>query len=214
MSDDSDDSCCEREITEGDYQDMLKMHVRCKKINKSFSLCPNLYQEKYGFYGSSLILEHDKYHDRQKKRNKTEKLIIKKKPHIENNSSNKTSVNNLAAAEHRRKLIEAKLQKQQIQKEKDMNYKRRKLWNIIVKKEVPKVSWQTLFIYLFLYCVLYFLVFFFVNPKSRSCFSKCLHYLSRAIILSFQIQCSLHFSEINFVSNNVWIYKYFAVRWK
>lgn len=167
--DDSDDSSSE--ITEEDYKEMLKIHACSKKINKSFSKHPDIYQEKYGFYGSSLILEHDKYHDRQKKRNKTVKLITssKKKSNNESSSSHtktssssvssassaakaqaqaeiaaanaaKLKLEELAMVEQRRKLMEAKLKKLQIRKEKDLIYKRRKLWNIIAKKEIPKAS--------------------------------------------------------------------------
>ena len=131
LSENSDDS--ERDITEADLHDMLQAHVRRKKAEKSFSLDMSRFQEEYSFYGSSLILEHDKYHDRQKKRNKNDKHFPDKKPRTD---SKKIEAD---AQERRHKVLEAKLEKQLIQREKDMNYKRRKLWNVIVKKEIPKV---------------------------------------------------------------------------
>ena len=128
-----DDSNSESEITETDLQEMLKMHLRRKKAEKAFSINLTEFQDEYSFYGSSLILEHDKYHDRQKKRSKNDKVVLKKR------SRTGSKKHEAAAQRQRHKVIEAKLQKQLIQREKDLNYKRRKLWNVIVKKEIPKV---------------------------------------------------------------------------
>ena len=78
-----------------------------------------------------MVLEHDKYHDKKKRRTGTE--IIRKRPIKFNKKKDKKLI------EKDKKIIEAKLIKQKLDYEKDMQYKRRKLWNFIVKKDIPKV---------------------------------------------------------------------------
>lgn len=137
LSDDSDGT--ENELNDADLQEMLKLHKWQKKIGKSFQKNPAQYQDDFSFYGSSLVLEHDKYHDRQKKRTKLDHIIKKKKKKKKCKPEGKAST---AAHENskRQKIVEAKLQKQLIQQEKDINFRRKKLWNSIVKKEIPKAN--------------------------------------------------------------------------
>lgn len=113
-------------------QEMLKRHVSQRKYAKQFQMDSLYYHENYFSYGSSLVLEHDKYHDKKKRRTGTE--IIRKKPIRFNKKKDKKLIE-----KDNRKLIEAKLIKEKLDYEKDMQYKRRKLWNFIVKKDIPKV---------------------------------------------------------------------------
>ena len=122
---------------------MLKLHIRQKKVSRSFSRNTDTCSEEYLNYASSLILDHDKYHERQKKRKKHKKLTLKtskvnknKNISLKSNKKNIKKKNQIA----KQKLLEAKKQKLKMQHEKDVQYKRKKLWNYISKKEIPKVG--------------------------------------------------------------------------
>lgn len=117
---------------------MLKLHLQQKEASQEFAKNPDHIQEEYSLYSSSLILEHDKYHDRHKKKKRSQKVLLKaKKIAIVNNNKK-----NLKKKDNKKlKLLEAKRQRQQqLQHEKDMQYKRRKIWNFINKKDIPKVN--------------------------------------------------------------------------
>ena len=71
----TDDSSDEEEdeevvLSDDEVQDMLREHLKQCAISKSFQVKPDTCIEKYAFYGSSLVGEHDKYHDRLKRLNK------------------------------------------------------------------------------------------------------------------------------------------------
>jgi len=134
LSDSSDISSGE-ETEEFDLNLMLKIHLKHKKIESDFCYDALYYQDEYAHYSSSLITEHDRYHDRQKKRNKSSNRIQRKPKLPEQKKVTHTPV---VDENYRRKLAEIKEKKQRIQLEKDVQYKRRKLWNSIVKKDIPK----------------------------------------------------------------------------
>lgn len=130
-SDDDDD-----ELGNEDLKRMLKIHLQQRKASEEFQRNPDTIQDEYSLYSSSLILEHDKYHDRHKKKKRCQKVLQKaKKLTIVNNKKNLKKKDN-----KKLKLLEAKRQRQQQQQhEKDIQYKRRKIWNFINKKDIPKV---------------------------------------------------------------------------
>lgn len=123
---------------------MLKLHVLKKRVSKSFSKKTEYCIDEYSHYSSSLLLDHDKYHDRQRRRKKNKKVISNKHSHLQKNValsknlSKKTIKKKNTIA--KKKLLEAKRIKLQQQHEKDMVYKRKKIWHFICKKEIPKVS--------------------------------------------------------------------------
>ena len=118
------DDIDDESVSEFELQQMLKLHIRTNKIKNKFSAD---IRDKYSFYGSSLVIEHDQYHDRQKKHAKI--FLTKSK-----------LANKKLFAKDKKKFTDAKLLKQKVQHDKEIAYKRKKLWNLIAKKEIPKVS--------------------------------------------------------------------------
>eukprot|EP00111_Clytia_hemisphaerica_P007934 TCONS_00023061-protein len=139
---DNSESESDGEITENEFQEMLKMHVRKKAVQKSFLRNTEQCNEEYSNFASSLLSEHDKYHEKHKKRKKQKKNIkqthVKKPINLTFSKSNiKKNLKKKNAA--KLKLLEAKKLKLKLQQEKDMTYKRKKVWHIISKKEIPKM---------------------------------------------------------------------------
>ena len=130
---------------------MLKMHVLKKRVSKSFPKNIEHCMAEYSYYSSSLLLDHDRYHDRQRRRKKTKtKKVLKNNPPVVKKSSlisknlgkkNLKKKNSVA----KKKLMEAKRIKLQQQHEKDMVYKRKKIWHFICKKDIPKVRTYHIF---------------------------------------------------------------------
>lgn len=143
-NDTSDEEECEDDlISEFELKQMLKLHVLKKRVSKSFSKKSEHCIDEYSYYSSSLLLDNDKYHDRQRRRKKPKKVVNNKHSHLQksialskNLVSKKTIKKKNTVA--KKKLLEAKRIKLQQQHEKDMVYKRKKMWHFICKKEVPK----------------------------------------------------------------------------
>ena len=130
---------------------MLKMHVRKKAVQKSFLHNTEQCTDEYSNFASSLLSEQDKYHEKQKKRKKQKKNI--KQNHVKKPINLTFSKNNIKKNLKKKnaaklKLLEAKKLKLKQQQEKDMTYKRKKIWHFISKKEIPKVLLFILFILL------------------------------------------------------------------
>ncbi|XP_047133142.1 chromatin-remodeling ATPase INO80 isoform X1 [Hydra vulgaris] len=123
LNESSDEDDSNDTISEFELKQMLKLHVKANKVKKKMS--PDIHN-KYSFYGSSLVIEHDQYIDRFKKNVKT----IKK-----SKLANKKLFN-----KNRKKVSDIKLLKQKVHHDKEIAYKRKKLWNLIAKKEIPKIS--------------------------------------------------------------------------
>ena len=130
-------------MSEFELKQMLKLHVMKKRVSKSFSKNTEHCVDEYSYFSSSLLLDHDKYYDRQRRRKKPKKVIIKhnhlqKSVVLSKNLGKKNFKKKNTIA--KKKLLEAKRIKLQQQHEKDMVYKRKKIWHFICKKDVPKVS--------------------------------------------------------------------------
>eukprot|EP00794_Sanderia_malayensis_P020104 gene20104-22075_t len=138
LSDNSDDSDNEI-VSDRDIKEMLKDQVRRKRIHQKFLQFSEEIQEEYQHFGSSLVLDRDKYGESQKRRKKDQK-VTKKKTTPDISLLKKKRLAEID--ERRRRIVEEKVEKKRMQLVKENDNKRRKLWILIARKEIPKACKQ------------------------------------------------------------------------
>eukprot|EP00795_Rhopilema_esculentum_P002515 gene2515-710_t len=138
LSDNSDDSDADV-VTEDDVKEMLKDHVRRKRIHQKFVRLSEEIQDEYHYYGSSLVLDRDRFGEIQRRKKKDLKSNRKK---IAPDMSMLKRKRLVEVDERRRRLMEEKIEKKKMQLLKESDNKRKKLWVLIARKEIPKAYKQ------------------------------------------------------------------------
>lgn len=154
LSDSSDTSCDEDDeapLTEEDLQEMLWFHKQQKVAQQMYHVDKDL--SRYQHYSASLLSDQDKYYDYQKqagsKKHKRKKLkngkvkLSKEKKEKDKVKVKKKNRNSDDLDDDQRPLtIEEKLIKRTLIRRKEADAKRRKLWALIVRKEIPRAHRQ------------------------------------------------------------------------
>jgi len=137
LSDNSDDSDDEV-VTDNDIKNMLKDHVKRRRLHQKFLRLSEEIQDEYHYYGSSLVLDRDRFGEVQRRRRKDLKSTKKKVSDVSVLKKKRLA----EVDERRRRVMEDKIERKRMQAMKENDNKRRKLWILLARKEIPKVAKQ------------------------------------------------------------------------
>lgn len=154
LSDSSDSSCDEDDevpLTEEDLQEMLWLHKQQKISQQMYYIDKDLF--RYQHYSASLLSNEDKYYEYQKqagsKKLKRKKVNddnltpAKEKKEKDKMKFKKKKRNSDDLDDDQRQLtLEERIIKKTLIRRKEADAKRRKLWALIVRKEIPRAHRQ------------------------------------------------------------------------
>ncbi|EDO48474.1 predicted protein [Nematostella vectensis] len=152
LSDSSSSSDEEQPMTDEDLHEMLWLHKQQKLARQRFLRGGELSQ--YQHYSASLLYTQDKYHDSQKQRGNAKKLkkkkmkdgslkIVKvKKEKMRIKKKRKKSEDQSDGDRRESGTIDERLMKRTLIRRKEADAKRRKLWALICRKEIPRTQRQ------------------------------------------------------------------------
>ncbi|XP_048586303.1 chromatin-remodeling ATPase INO80 isoform X2 [Nematostella vectensis] len=152
LSDSSSSSDEDQPMTDEDLHEMLWLHKQQKLARQRFLRGGELLQ--YQHYSASLLYTQDKYHDSQKQRGNAKKLkkkkmkdgslkIVKvKKEKMRIKKKRKKSEDQSDGDRRESGTIDERLMKRTLIRRKEADAKRRKLWALICRKEIPRTQRQ------------------------------------------------------------------------